>query len=126
MKEHMIYIIDHAEEIEKLIKVKAQVSEVKSIMLENIDKILEGRAYRLKFPWIGLVNRSQADINKNVDMIAAGCREREFFNTTPEYKHLAKRMGLEHLANMLSKLLSAKFREFNLLLTRQLLNLKLN
>ncbi|XP_052191454.1 vesicle-associated membrane protein 724 [Diospyros lotus] len=41
MKEHMQYIIDHAEEIEKLIKVKAQVSEVKSIMLENIDKAIE-------------------------------------------------------------------------------------
>lgn len=40
MKEHMKYIIDHAEEIVKLIKVKAQVSEVKSIMLENIDKVL--------------------------------------------------------------------------------------
>jgi len=40
MKGHMKYIIDHAEEIEKLIKVKAQVSEVKSIMLENIDKVL--------------------------------------------------------------------------------------
>lgn len=35
----MKHIIDHAEEIEKLIKVKAQVSEVKSIMLENIDKV---------------------------------------------------------------------------------------
>ncbi|XP_044485151.1 vesicle-associated membrane protein 724-like [Mangifera indica] len=41
MKEHMKYIIDHSEEIEKLIKVKAQVSEVKSIMLENIDKAME-------------------------------------------------------------------------------------
>ncbi|KAL1334807.1 hypothetical protein HN51_063768 [Arachis hypogaea] len=41
MKEHMKYIIDHAEEIEKLIKVKAQVSEVKSIMLENIDKAMD-------------------------------------------------------------------------------------
>ncbi|CAI0626854.1 unnamed protein product [Linum tenue] len=38
MKEHMKYIIEHAEEIEKLLKVKAQVSEVKSIMLGNIDK----------------------------------------------------------------------------------------
>ncbi|CAN1807000.1 Vesicle-associated membrane protein 724 [Linum perenne] len=38
MKEHMKYIADHAEEIEKLLKVKAQVSEVKSIMLGNIDK----------------------------------------------------------------------------------------
>lgn len=41
MKEHMQYIIDHAEEIEKLLKVKAQVSEVKSIMLENIDKVCQ-------------------------------------------------------------------------------------
>ena len=41
MKEHMKYIIDHAEEIEKLLKVKAQVSEVKSIMLENIDKVIK-------------------------------------------------------------------------------------
>ncbi|RYR19632.1 hypothetical protein Ahy_B03g064486 isoform B [Arachis hypogaea] len=65
--------------------------------------ILEGRAYRLKFPWIGVVNRSQQDINKNVDMIAARRREREYFNSTPEYKHLAKRMGSEHLAKMLSK-----------------------
>ncbi|KAK8511269.1 hypothetical protein V6N12_033546 [Hibiscus sabdariffa] len=36
--EHMKYIIEHAEEIEKLLKVKAQVLEVKSKMLENIDK----------------------------------------------------------------------------------------
>ncbi|EXB74798.1 Vesicle-associated membrane protein 724 [Morus notabilis] len=41
MKEHMKYIIDHAEEIEKLLKVKAQVSEVKGIMLENIDKAID-------------------------------------------------------------------------------------
>ncbi|KAL6174856.1 hypothetical protein ACLB2K_051501 [Fragaria x ananassa] len=66
-------------------------------------EILEGKSYRLKFPWVGVVNRSQADINKNVDMIAARRREREYFSTTPEYKHLAHRMGSEHLAKMLSK-----------------------
>lgn len=65
--------------------------------------ILEGKAFRLKFPWIGVVNRSQADINKNVDMMAARRREREYFSGTPEYKHLAHRMGSEHLAKMLSK-----------------------
>ncbi|XP_061374137.1 dynamin-related protein 5A-like isoform X2 [Gastrolobium bilobum] len=69
--------------------------------------MLEGRAYRLKFPWIGVVNRSQADINKNVDMIASRRREREYFSSTPEYKHLAHRMGSEHLAKMLSKHLEA-------------------
>uniref|UniRef100_A0A452ZUN7 Dynamin-type G domain-containing protein n=1 Tax=Aegilops tauschii subsp. strangulata TaxID=200361 RepID=A0A452ZUN7_AEGTS len=65
--------------------------------------ILEGRAYRLQFPWIGVVNRSQQDINKSVDMIAARRRERDYFANTPEYKHLAHRMGSEHLAKSLSK-----------------------
>ncbi|PRQ17402.1 putative dynamin central domain, dynamin, GTPase domain, GTPase effector domain, Dynamin superfamily [Rosa chinensis] len=66
-------------------------------------EILEGKSYRLKFPWVGVVNRSQADINKNVDMIAARRREREYFSGTPEYKHLAHRMGSEYLAKMLSQ-----------------------
>ncbi|KAJ8444708.1 hypothetical protein Cgig2_030382 [Carnegiea gigantea] len=65
--------------------------------------ILEGRAYRLKYPWVGVVNRSQADINKNVDMIAARRREREFWANSPVYSHLARRMGSEYLAKMMSK-----------------------
>ncbi|XP_070030262.1 dynamin-related protein 5A isoform X2 [Nicotiana sylvestris] len=69
----------------------------------NAVEILEGKAYKLQFPWIGVVNRSQADINKNVDMIAARRREREYFSSTPEYKHLAHRMGSEHLGKVLSK-----------------------
>ncbi|KAJ0502848.1 putative dynamin stalk domain, dynamin, GTPase domain, Dynamin superfamily [Helianthus annuus] len=31
----------------------------------NALDVLEGRAYRLQHPWVGIVNRSQADINKN-------------------------------------------------------------
>ncbi|KAG0455772.1 hypothetical protein HPP92_023560 [Vanilla planifolia] len=65
--------------------------------------ILEGKSYRLQYPWVGVVNRSQADINKNVDMIAARRREREYFATSPDYKHLAQRMGSEYLGKMLSK-----------------------
>lgn len=65
--------------------------------------ILEGKTYRLQFPWFGVVNRSQADINKNVDMIAARRREREYFSSSPDYKHLAHRMGSEYLGKMLSK-----------------------
>jgi vesicle-associated membrane protein 72 len=34
----MQYCVDHPEEISKLAKVKAQVSEVKGIMIENIEK----------------------------------------------------------------------------------------
>jgi hypothetical protein len=72
-------------------------------LLNSLLQILEGRAYRLQHPWVGVVNRSQQDINKNVDMIAARRREREYFSSTPEYKHLAPRMGSEYLAKMLSK-----------------------
>lgn len=68
-------------------------------------KVLEGRAYRLQHPWVGIVNRSQADINKNVDMIAARRKEHEYFETSPEYGHLAHKMGSEYLAKLLSKVL---------------------
>lgn len=66
-------------------------------------KVLEGRSYRLLHPWVGIVNRSQADINKNVDMLAARRKEREFFATSPDYGHLSSKMGSEHLAKLLSK-----------------------
>ncbi|KAM0006737.1 putative dynamin stalk domain, Dynamin superfamily [Helianthus debilis subsp. tardiflorus] len=65
--------------------------------------MLEGKSYKLKFPWIGVMNRSQADINKSVDMIAARRREGKNFANTPEYRHLASRMGSEHLGIVLSK-----------------------
>ncbi|KAI3466922.1 hypothetical protein Pfo_023585 [Paulownia fortunei] len=41
LKEHMQYCIEHPEEINKLAKVKAQVSEVKGVMMENIEKVLD-------------------------------------------------------------------------------------
>ncbi|KAI3441732.1 uncharacterized protein J3R85_001759 [Psidium guajava] len=72
--------------------------------------ILEGKSYKLQYPWIGVVNRSQADINKSVDMIAARRRERDYFASTPEYRHLANRMGSEHLGKVLSKHLEGVIR----------------
>jgi len=41
LKEHMQYCVDHPEEINKLAKVQAQVSEVKNVMMENIEKVLD-------------------------------------------------------------------------------------
>ncbi|KAK2662409.1 hypothetical protein Ddye_000983 [Dipteronia dyeriana] len=76
----------------------------------NALDILEGRAYPLQQPWVGIVNRSQADIHKNVDMIAARRREREFFATSPDYGHLASKMGSEYLAKLLSKHLESVIR----------------
>lgn len=36
-------------------------------------------------------------------MIAARRREREYFSSSAEYRHLANRMGSEHLGRVLSK-----------------------
>ncbi|KAG6394860.1 hypothetical protein SASPL_145450 [Salvia splendens] len=41
LKEQMQYCVDHPEEINQIAKVKAQVSEVKGVMLQNIEKVLD-------------------------------------------------------------------------------------
>jgi len=73
----------------------------------NALDVLEGRSYRLQHPWVGVVNRSQQDINKNVDMIAARRREREYFASSQDYGHLVSKMGSEYLGKLLSKHLEA-------------------
>jgi len=39
LKEHMQYCMSHPEEMSKLAKVKAQIAEVKGIMMDNIEKV---------------------------------------------------------------------------------------
>ncbi|WOL09358.1 dynamin-related protein 1C [Canna indica] len=77
----------------------------------NALDVLEGRSYRLQHPWVGIVNRSQADINKNVDMLAARRKEQEYFANSPDYGHLAHKMGSEYLAKLLSKHLESVIRQ---------------
>ncbi|XP_047334200.1 phragmoplastin DRP1E-like [Impatiens glandulifera] len=76
----------------------------------NALDVLEGKSYRLQHPWVGIVNRSQADINKNVDMVAARRKEREYFATSSDYGHLVSKMGSEYLAKLLSKHLESVIR----------------
>ncbi|XP_078432889.1 phragmoplastin DRP1C-like [Wolffia australiana] len=76
----------------------------------NALDVLEGRSYRLQHPWVGIVNRSQAEIKKNVDMIAARRKERDYFSSSPEYGHLAGKMGSEYLAKLLSQHLESVIR----------------
>ncbi|KAE8736311.1 Dynamin-related protein 1E [Hibiscus syriacus] len=87
------------------------VSDIENMVRSYVEKVLEGRAYRLQHPWVGVVNRSQADINKNVDMIFARQKEREYFETSPDYGHLASRMGSEYLAKLLSEHLELVIRQ---------------
>lgn len=46
-------------------------------------------------------------------MIAARRREREYFANSPEYRHLANRMGSEHLGKVLSKVCENTEHEFH-------------
>ncbi|XP_062091752.1 vesicle-associated membrane protein 727 [Humulus lupulus] len=41
LKEHMQYCMEHPEEMSKLSKLKAQITEVKGIMMDNIEKVLD-------------------------------------------------------------------------------------
>ncbi|CAH9087744.1 unnamed protein product [Cuscuta europaea] len=41
LKEHMRYCAEHPEEMNKIAKVKAQVNEVKGVMMGNIEKVLD-------------------------------------------------------------------------------------
>ncbi|XWS12295.1 hypothetical protein CRYUN_Cryun37aG0077100 [Craigia yunnanensis] len=55
LKEHMQYCVEHPEEISKLAKVKAQVSEVKGVMMENIEKRVDAP---VKPPWRDMLWRA--------------------------------------------------------------------
>lgn len=54
----MQYCVDHPEEVSKLAKVKAQVYEVKGVMMENIEKVWS--CYRflllLNLSWMFKIN----------------------------------------------------------------------
>ncbi|KAL3834079.1 hypothetical protein ACJIZ3_008815 [Penstemon smallii] len=41
LKEHMQYFMNHPEEVNKLSKLKSQITEVKGIMMDNIEKVLD-------------------------------------------------------------------------------------
>lgn len=57
--------------------------------------------------YIGVVNRSQKDIDGKKDIQAALAAERKFFLSHPAYRHMADRMGTPYLQKVLNQVLSA-------------------
>lgn len=55
--------------------------------------------------YIGVVNRSQKDIDGKKDIRAALAAERKFFLSHPAYRHIAERMGTPHLQKTLNQVL---------------------
>ncbi|KAF9963383.1 Dynamin- GTPase protein [Modicella reniformis] len=73
--------------------------------------ILTGRAYPLKLGFIGVVNRSQADIQNNKPMAEAFKSETEFFQNHPAYRAIAHRCGTTFLTKNLNTILMNHIRE---------------
>jgi dynamin 1-like protein len=77
----------------------------------NALDILTGRVYPLKLGFIGIVNRSQADIQTNKPLADALQNERDFFKNHPAYRNMAGRTGTQFLAKTLNTTLMAHIRE---------------
>ncbi|KAK1989484.1 Dynamin central region-domain-containing protein [Colletotrichum cereale] len=77
----------------------------------NALDILSGRVYPLKLGFIGVVNRSQQDIQGSKPMEEALKAEAEFFKHHPAYRNISSRCGTHFLAKTLNTTLMAHIRE---------------
>uniref|UniRef100_A0A3Q1IUQ6 Interferon-induced GTP-binding protein Mx n=1 Tax=Anabas testudineus TaxID=64144 RepID=A0A3Q1IUQ6_ANATE len=73
--------------------------------------ILENKLLPLRRGYIGVVNRSQKDIDGKKDINAAMAAERKFFLSHPAYRHLADRMGTPYLQKVLNQQLTNHIRD---------------
>ncbi|XP_060768810.1 dynamin-1a isoform X2 [Neoarius graeffei] len=73
--------------------------------------ILENKLLPLRRGYIGVVNRSQKDIDGKKDITAAMAAERKFFLSHPAYRHLADRMGTPYLQKVLNQQLTNHIRD---------------
>uniref|UniRef100_A0A671NQ43 dynamin GTPase n=1 Tax=Sinocyclocheilus anshuiensis TaxID=1608454 RepID=A0A671NQ43_9TELE len=89
--------------------------------------VLENKLLPLRRGYIGVVNRSQKDIDGKKDIKAALAAERKFFLTHPAYRHIADSMGTPHLQKVLNQQLTNHIRDtlpaFRSKLQSQLLSL---
>ncbi|KAM9734652.1 dynamin-1a isoform 5-T5 [Menidia menidia] len=73
--------------------------------------ILENKLLPLRRGYVGVVNRSQKDIDGKKDINAAMAAERKFFLSHPAYRHLADRMGTPYLQKILNQQLTNHIRD---------------
>lgn len=73
--------------------------------------VLSGRVVPVKLGFIGVVNRSQADINNNKPIAESLKAEEQFFASHPAYQSIAHRCGTGYLAKNLNRLLMHHIRD---------------
>ncbi|TFY55695.1 hypothetical protein EVG20_g9226 [Dentipellis fragilis] len=77
----------------------------------NALDILTGRIYPLRLGFIGVVNRSQQDINVEKSMADALESETQFFRDHPAYRNIAHKNGTKYLAKTLNQVLMNHIRD---------------
>ncbi len=77
----------------------------------NALDILSGRVYPLKLGFIGVVNRSQQDIQGAKTLAEALKSEADFFKHHPAYRNISSRCGTQFLAKTLNQTLMSHIRE---------------
>ena len=77
----------------------------------NALDILSGRVYPLKLGFIGVVNRSQQDIQGKKSLSEALKSEADFFKHHPAYRNMASRCGTQFLAKSLNTTLMGHIRD---------------
>ncbi|KAK8630541.1 hypothetical protein V6N13_079331 [Hibiscus sabdariffa] len=97
LKEHMQYCIDHPEEISKIAKVKAQVSEVKGVMMENIEKVLD-RGEKIEL----LVDKTENLRSQAQDFRQQGTQMRRKMCYTSNYDQKTLRVEYKFVFRILS------------------------
>merc|ERR1712223_2079559 len=73
--------------------------------------VLENKLLPLRRGYVGVVNRSQKDIEGRKDIKLAVESERKFFLSHPSYRHMADRMGTPYLQKVLNQQLTNHIRE---------------
>lgn len=68
--------------------------------------ILENKLLQLRRGYVGVVNRSQRDIEGKKNIKFALEAERKFFLSHPAYRHMADRMGTPYLQKVLNQQLT--------------------
>ncbi|GLE05245.1 hypothetical protein PINS_up014245 [Pythium insidiosum] len=73
--------------------------------------MLQGRVIPLKRGFVGVVNRSQADINNGVSIRDSLAKEMTFFKSHAAYRGLASRLGTQYLSKTLNTILMHHIRD---------------
>ncbi|KAL0585757.1 hypothetical protein ABG067_004480 [Albugo candida] len=83
------------------------------LMDEGTDalEMLQGRIISLRRGFVGVVNRSQADINNNVSIRDSLQKEQKFFQQHSAYRTVSSTMGTQYLSKTLNTILMHHIRD---------------